>query len=443
MKAIWPRTLFLRLALAWCLALFATHLINVGASYIQTIEYQTTHTSYYLAKDLSILLPALEVADAPARKAWLQRMARKSYRFELVPAATPTFPPNLSIDAHTRSVVEEIERELGPRYPVAVSARGNGQALLLLHLADRSVLEIHLFPFRPVFYWSGGIVFLAQALAVLTLTWIAVRRATAPLQRLAEAAEVLGASMQCEPIAEDGPLEVARAAVAFNTMGHRIKEHLAERVRILAAISHDLQTPITRMRLRAELVDNPALRGKMEADLDAMQALVEEGITYARSTDMTLETPCTVDIGALLDTVVCDYADADHIVRLNGPLAQIAVTRPHTLRRVVINLADNALKFAGEAEIVVRQVNPERLVVCVRDRGPGIAPEHLAHVFEPFYRIENSRNRGTGGTGLGLAIAQQLTLALGGTLALANREGGGLEATLTFPIALPPVPALA
>jgi signal transduction histidine kinase len=276
----------------------------------------------------------------------------------------------------------------------------------------------------------GGLIFMLQVAAVGIFTWLAVRQATRPLARLVDAAETLGASMQCEPIAEDGPVEVSRVAAAFNLMGRRIKDHLAERVRILAAISHDLQTPITRMRLRADLMDNPALRAKFQSDLDSMQVMVEEGIAYARSADRPTEPPCAVDIGAMLDALVCDYTDAGHAVRLIGACERVVVTRPHTLRRIVVNLADNALKFGEQVEIAMEAGQPGMLAICVRDRGPGIAPEQLAAVFQPFYRVESSRNRTTGGTGLGLAIAQQLSLAVGASLTLANRDGGGLEARL-------------
>jgi signal transduction histidine kinase len=436
MQAIMPGTLFLRLALAWCLALLATHLLNVGVSYLHANDYQITRTSYYLAKDLSLLVPGLEAAAPQARQDWLNKMARKAYSFELAPPGTPAPRPDPGSAERSRDIVGEIARELGARYPVTASAPTATDQALHLHmrLADGALLTAELRSIRLPMSWWGGVIFLAQVLAVVLLTWVAVRQATRPLLRLAEAAEALGTSMRCEPIAEDGPLEVARAAAAFNAMGRRIKEHLAERVRILAAISHDLQTPITRMRLRADLMEHPALRGKFQADLDAMQVLVEEGIAYARSADRVTEAACLVDIGALLDTLVCDYVDAGHSVQLGGQLACIVMTRPHTLRRIVMNLTDNALKFADQVDIAVTRVGPDRLAVCVRDRGPGIAPEHLAEVFQPFFRIENSRNRNTGGTGLGLAIAQQLSLALHGTLTLANRAGGGLEATLVFPI---------
>ena len=435
MTALMPRTLFLRLALAWCLTLLATHLITAGAGHFQMVGDHTTERSYYLAKDLSLLVPALESSDWQARSAWLNRMQRKAYSFHLAPAGTRAPRADKVTSERARAFTGVIAQELNGRYAVGASASPDSDQALHLHLTltDGALLTVALHATEQQVHWWGGVIFLLQALAVAVLTWIAVRQATATLQRLAEAAEELGTSMQCEPIAEDGPLEVARAAAAFNAMGRRIKEHLAERVRILAAISHDLQTPITRMRLRADLMANPALRAKMESDLNAMQVLVEEGIAYARSADRITEAPCLVDIGALLDTLVCDYVDAGHSVQLGGDLAQVATTRPHTLRRIVMNLTDNALKFAGHVEIDVGTAKDGLLALHVRDRGPGIAPELIEQVFQPFYRIESSRNRGTGGTGLGLAIAQQLSLALDGTLTLVNRDSGGLEATLTFP----------
>jgi signal transduction histidine kinase len=294
------------------------------------------------------------------------------------------------------------------------------------------VLTARLYRSNLVMPLWGGLIFALQALGVAVFTWLAVRQATRPLTRLVEAAETLGTSMQCEPIAEDGPLEVARAAAAFNTMGRRIKDHLAERVRILAAISHDLQTPITRMRLRADLLDDPLLRHKLSSDLDAMQVLVEEGIAYARSADRPREPQASVDVGAMLDALVCDYADAGHNLTLCGLPALVVQTRPHTLRRVVINLVDNALKFGEQVEIEVARSGAGRVAISVLDRGPGIAQDQLAAVMQPFYRLESSRNRKTGGTGLGLAIAQQLVQALGGSLSLANRTGGGLAARVEF-----------
>ncbi len=187
------------------------------------------------------------------------------------------------------------------------------------------------------------------------------------------------------------------------------------------------------MRLRADLLDSPSLRDKLHSDLNAMQALVQEGIAYARSAQGVTENTCRVDLHALLDSLVCDYLDAGEHLQFVGRIEQPIVTRPNALRRIVANLVDNALKFGECAEILVEVDPPHRVSIAVRDRGPGIPPSELSAVLQPFYRVERSRNRHTGGTGLGLAIAQQLAFALGGSLTLSNRDGGGLEARLTLP----------
>jgi signal transduction histidine kinase len=432
MMPLWPRTLFVRLALAWCGALLLAHVIDVAVGFLHLTDFQNTRTSYYLVKDLQILVPQLEAGDAGQRASWLGKMARKDYDYEIEAAAPPG---DVATTAASFHLIQQAYGALGPAYPATVSPGRAAREAVRLHLplASGGVLTVHVFHSRLVLPLWGGLIFSMQVLAVGLLTWLAVRQATRPLVRLVDAAETLGASMHCEPIAEDGPVEVARVAAAFNQMGRRIKEHLAERVRILAAISHDLQTPITRMRLRADLMDDAALRAKFQGDLDAMQVLVEEGIAYARSADRATEPACAVDLGAMLDALVCDYTDAGHALRLTGKADRVVVTRPHTLRRIVVNLVDNALKFGSEVEIDVQELPAGALAIRVLDRGPGIPDGELATVFQPFYRVESSRNRSTGGTGLGLAIAQQLSLALGATLGLANRDGGGLEASLVLP----------
>ncbi|WP_455776071.1 sensor histidine kinase, partial [Burkholderia stabilis] len=232
---------------------------------------------------------------------------------------------------------------------------------------------------------------------------------------------------------EGGPSEVARAARAFNAMQDRIAQYMAERMQILASISHDLQTPITRMRLRVDVMDDDAQGAKLRQDLLEMEHLVKEGVAYARTLHGTEEAARRIDLDALLDSIVCDYTDAGQDVALHSRAPLALVTRPKALRRIVGNLVDNALKFAGAAEIDVHAAPDGGAVIAVLDRGPGIPDDQLDAVFEPFRRVETSRNRETGGTGLGLAIARQLALAMGGTLTLNNRpDGGGIEARLTL-----------
>ncbi|HEX3142261.1 MAG TPA: ATP-binding protein, partial [Rhizobacter sp.] len=272
----------------------------------------------------------------------------------------------------------------------------------------------------------------AQLAALALAAWLAVRLATRPLTRLAEAADALGHGTPT-PLAENGPQEVKRAARAFNTMQQRIAEHIRERVHTLAAISHDLQTPLTRMRLRTELLPESDTRDKFLSDLSAMQSLVGEGLAYARTAHASQETPRSVDLNALLDGLVCEAIDAGQRARLCGHVAAPWVTRPQALRRVVGNLLDNAIKFGGEAEVRLEADNAQEVHIGVRDPGPGIPADQLALVLQPFVRAEASRNRDTGGTGLGLSIALRLTQALGGSLRLRNLPEGGFEARLTLP----------
>lgn len=201
-------------------------------------------------------------------------------------------------------------------------------------------------------------------------------------------------------------------------------------MQILAAISHDLQTPITRMKLRAEFMEDSAERDKLWSDLGEMEHLVREGVAYARSVHGATETSHRINLDAFLDSLVFDYQDMHKQVSLTGKSAVVFDTRPHALRRVLVNLVDNALKFAGSAELEVGSTADGELSIKVLDRGPGIAEDELVQVMQPFYRVESSRNRGTGGTGLGLAIAQQLAVAIGGSLTLSNRPQGGLCAEI-------------
>lgn len=201
-------------------------------------------------------------------------------------------------------------------------------------------------------------------------------------------------------------------------------------VLMLAAISHDLQTPIARMKLRVEQMDASLERDRLWSDLEEMQHVIHTGLAYVRSMDGASERLCRVDLDAFLQSLVCDYHDSGQPVQLGGRSGVLLQTRPHALRRVLTNLIDNALKFAGSACLVVQDDACGKVRLQVLDDGPGIAEDELVKVLRPFYRAEGTRNGSTGGSGLGLAIAQQLSHALGACLTLYNREGGGLCAQL-------------
>ncbi len=232
-------------------------------------------------------------------------------------------------------------------------------------------------------------------------------------------------------LSETGPTEVAYAATAFNAMRDRIAQYLEERVQILAAISHDLQTPITRMKLRAEMAEDSIDRDKLVQDLGEVERLVKEGVAYARSAHGNHEQASRIDLASFIESLAYDYQDTGKAVTIEELGDGAIVTRPHALRRILTNLIDNALKFAGSAEIEVQR-QESAVFIRVLDRGPGIPNSQLQAVLQPFFRLEQSRNRETGGTGLGLAIAQQLATAIGATLTLRNRVGGGLVAEIAL-----------
>jgi signal transduction histidine kinase len=325
---------------------------------------------------------------------------------------------------------------LGPRYPATVNAIPGNRERFQVHLklSDGSPLTIDVRPMHniPLSGWLP-LLLLVQLIVLGVCSWLAVRLVTRPLKQLAVAADALGPDMNATRLPEDGPTEVSHAAKAFNAMQDRISSYMTERIQILAAISHDLQTPITRMRLRTDLMDDTTQQAKLQQDLQELESLVREGVAYARTLHGAAEPPQRVDADALLDSMVCDYVDAGQAVSLTGKVGTTLLTRPQALRRILSNLIDNAVKFSGASEVRVGTLPDGRVTITVLDRGPGIPPKELDAVFQPFYRVESSRNRDSGGTGLGLAIARQLALAMNATLHLQNRPEGGLQASLTLP----------
>ena len=270
-------------------------------------------------------------------------------------------------------------------------------------------------------------------LAVVVVSFVAVRWMTRPLSQLAVAADELGKDIQRAPLQEKGPTEVRRAARAFNTMQARLSRFVEERTRILAAISHDLKTPITRMRLRLEKVSDSVVRDKLERDLSEMQILVQGSLDFMRGMALREKTQ-RLDINALLESLRDDAQDMGQSVRIRGTAAAPYLGKPLALKRCFVNLIENAIRYGREAEIEVRDSEAE-LQIVITDKGPGLPDDTLEKVFEPFYRIEASRNPKTGGTGLGLSIARNIARGHGGELRLENsaEDGEGLRAVLTLP----------
>lgn len=267
--------------------------------------------------------------------------------------------------------------------------------------------------------------------AVIAVSLIAVRWATRPLKTLADAADELGRNINRPPLAEQGPAEVAQAARAFNTMQSRLAGYLRERTQVLAAMSHDLKTPITRLRLRAELLQDEEMRDKFERDLREMEGMVASALDFLRGMDNG-EPLQPVDINALLESLQADLRETGGAVTLEGRAASPYPGRPQALKRCLANLLENAVKYGRTAHVVVDD-GAGGLRISILDEGPGIPAEHLERVFEPYFRVEGSRSRDTGGTGLGLAIAKNAAELHGGRIELKNRPEGGLAVLLLLP----------
>ncbi|HRH77572.1 MAG TPA: ATP-binding protein [Cellvibrionaceae bacterium] len=280
-------------------------------------------------------------------------------------------------------------------------------------------------PMRESFgqgFWLGLV---GQCLLVLLIARWGSRMLTRPIEQLAAGARALGENLQMPPLEETGPLEVRLAIGGFNQMQSKLKHQLAERSQFLLAVSHDLRTPLTRMRLRYEQLPAGAVQEKLLQDWQDLSRLVDSTLDYVRGQDPQ-GAPVVVNVESLLGAMVEDRQDLGQAISLEGRAAPIS-TRPDALRRCLQNLMDNGLAYGGQVQVSLID-SPEQLCIAIRDFGPGIAEADLARVLEPFVRLEASRNRNTGGLGLGLSIARDCARGALGQLSLNNHPEGGLLA---------------
>jgi signal transduction histidine kinase len=270
-----------------------------------------------------------------------------------------------------------------------------------------------------------------SALAVGTVAVFAARRLSRPLRRLADAADRLGRGEAGVMVEEEGPDEARRSIRAFNRMHQRLTRFIGDRTSMLAAISHDLRTPITSLRLRAELIDDVETREKILETLSEMQEMTEATLDFARE-DAAAEDTRSVDLTALVDSVVTDLVEIGRDARFEGGERRVYPCRPNALRRAIRNLVDNAATHGGGATVALSDTNGN-IEIQIDDEGPGLPDSELETMFQPFVRLETSRNRDTGGVGLGLAIARGIVRSHGGDISLENRPEGGLRATIRLP----------
>ncbi|MGH8238707.1 MAG: ATP-binding protein [Steroidobacteraceae bacterium] len=350
-----------------------------------------------------------------------------------------------------RAFAGEVQRELGDQFAVAARPpRGGPHRVvpvagsppppppdrmfnLVVTLPDGDRVAFRTFsprgppPFPRHFLLELGLLTVMLGIVLYAMT----RTITRPLGDLAKAADAVGRGTAVQPLKERGARELKHATRAFNAMQERLNRYLDSRTRVLAAMSHDLRTPITRLRLRVESIEDEALRTRCVEDLDEMTRMVRGALSVFRGLNDE-EPTVPVDIGALLQELQRRYGEVNANVAIEGQAAAPFPGKPLALKRCLGNLVDNALQYGELATIAVTDSDDE-LTIRVLDNGPGIPDAELERVFEPFYRLESSSNRATGGTGLGLSIARDVAQAHGGALTLANRSGGGLEAKLVLP----------
>jgi signal transduction histidine kinase len=409
----------------------------------QLERYRDFHA---LERAEQLITTADAIPDA-SRPTYMKVASRGSVRLERIeiPAATALPATEFSSALQSRlgpeiklsPLAERPEACDRPRQTTSIFAptQWNGTCeTMSVRLHDGQLMKLSVLPPRPP--PAGGphnelLTMLPFLVSIAFLAYLVTRMTMRPLKQLAQAAKDLGNDINHPPLALTGAGEIRQAAAAFNAMQARIRQHIFQRTQMLAAITHDLQTPLTRLRLRLEKVSDEELQTRLIDDLSAMQQMVKEGLDLARSMDTT-ETMQALDLDSLLDSVCADATDGGQNVALKGRTGMALMGRPMAIRRCLVNLIDNAVKYGQYAQVTVeRMVGASR--IRIRDGGPGIAQDQMARVFEPFYRIETSRSRESGGTGLGLTIARNIAEQHGASVMLSNHADGGLEVTLILP----------
>lgn len=438
LRAPWPTSLGGRTVLVLLTAVIVVHLGSMLAYRESAIDAASEAHAAQVAGRLATALRA--VAERPSGERDATAHELSSDGLTLRWNQRPITDKVSAADPRLRGLAQSIEAaspglrgtdlrvEYGDYQP-----QGDAHGILgALRLADGSWLS---FSFPVVTGMSsnlhGALVSTSvMALGVILVAVLLVRTLVAPLRGLARAADSIGRG-PAVAIPESGPDEVRHVSRAFNAMQARIHGLISDRTQALAAVSHDLRTPITRLRLRAGFLADQEAQVAIDADLDEMEAMIDATLAYLRG-DVEPEDPKPTDVSAILATLVDAAADAGRPATFEGPQHAFAPLRGLAMKRAFANVIDNALTYGGAARVTLRD-GGVTLLVTIDDDGPGIPDGELDRVFEPFQRLDASRNRRTGGVGLGLAIVRQAVAREGGTVRLANRTEGGLRAEIAIP----------
>lgn len=429
-----PSTLFSRMVGILLIGLILAQALNRTIHLYEHHKMAAQSSQIHAARRAADLIRLVSALKPETRQALAEQFHDPSLRIQLAKKSLQsnrTGEPNNPQFKLFRSTLHEL---LGNRQPARIIIAETAPQILSLrvYLQDGSTLIMQADLTHENEEGSSVLLHLAIILiAIMGFSYVAVHWVTRPLQQLASAAEDLGRDIHRPPLDENGPIEVSRAAHAFNTMQARLIRHIQDRAQLLAAISHDLKTPITRLRLRTELLDDGDIRARFQKDLDEMESMVMATLDFMRGVGQQ-EAFQSVDMMALLESIQADSQEMNADVSIHGTVLSPYPGKPSALRRCISNLIDNALKYGHCATLFVED-SDDFCVIRILDQGPGIPKDQLKTVFNPYYRLESSRNRDSGGTGLGLSIAQDIAEAHGGNLVLFNTAEGGLEVVLTLP----------
>lgn len=444
--SIWPDSLSARLLWASLGGLF---LVLLAAAWLLHDERNSSFQRYWQDQQIQEIANLYNSFRALPESDWprlVQKLSQADRQIRLDPEALVQRPPQLPL-----------ERLLQRRLSRALPELQRGEARLLLLLARSEserhadhrhlplkgfVVSLKLSPQQwlnlswqaqhPVPPWAWGsllLLVLVIVLVVILVLWFS-QVLNRPLKALAQAADQLGLGQDLALLEVRGPKEVRQTIKAFNRMQQRLQKNLSDRNLMLAAISHDLRTPLTTLRLRAEFMGDEEQRAKTLQTLEQMEAILNDTLAFARADAQSATR--RFDLVELIRSVHDEFYDNGLVFEINLPAKALLQSRPQALQRVLHNLLENACKYASEVELQLQET-PEFWLIRIADRGPGIPEDLLTEVFTPFYRLESSRNTSTGGIGLGLAIVQMLVEAQGGSTQLRNRPGGGLCAELELP----------
>ena len=444
LASLFPSSLFARMALILLAGLLAAQSLSLWLHWGERATVVTEARGLHMADRIADAVRQLEADPTPRHQRAIDQFQSDDLRVTLIDENQVS--PNAPRGQIHASIAGRLGGEREVRSPGGMGGgmgmggmgmgriqQDAGMRSFDLRLKDGQWVRIaaSLKPSAPALPSDFYIHLLVSLATVVAVVMLVVRQATRPLQQLAHAADSLGQDLDAPPLSEAGSTEMRTAAQAFNRMRDKLKRLIEERSRALAAVSHDLRTPLTRLRLRSELIEDERLREQMAADLDAMAQMIDATLDYLRGLREN-EPVRPIDINALLSSMAEDSLALGREIAVDGQALASYPGRLSALRRAIQNLVDNAFKYGRTPHIRVSD-DALALRLSVEDDGPGIAPEALPRVTEPYYRPDAARAADTGGVGLGLSIVKDVALLHGGELLLANRPQGGLAATLVLP----------